>query len=128
MRRIRFAILAASLGMGSLAFADVVVHYSVTGSGGTNNTNTVDVSALLANIQSDLGSTIQGFNTVPQTLHLNLNNQFSDFYSNKWVPDWPPHKRWDADPVPEPGYGLLLVGGLLAAVFLWNRRRTTERT
>jgi len=121
LKRIRFAILAASLGMGSLAFGDVVVSTSAIGNRGTNDIYTVDVSVLLANIQSEIGSTIQGFNTAPPTLHLNLNNQFSDFYLNKWVPAWPPHKQWDTAAVPEPGYGFLLVGGLLAAVFLWSR-------
>lgn len=76
--------------MGSLAFGDVVVSTSAIGNRGTNDIYTVDVSVLLANIQSDIGSTIQGFNTAPPTLHLNLNNQFSDFYLNKWVQDWPP--------------------------------------
>lgn len=118
MTRIRLAILAASLSLSSLAFADVV---NATGDHGAiepySALSLIDGKGPLIDIEFGTGSTTPG-----EQLSVGGDIDYSDFYSGKsvlgWRPDEPPYGRWSPDPVPEPSYGFLLVGGLVAAVVL----------
>ena len=122
MTRILWAILAASLSLSSLAFADVV---SATGDHGAivpySTLSLIDGKGPLINIQFGTGST-----THDEQLSVGGNNDYSDFYSGKSVPGWDPDKspygRWSPDAVPEPSHGFLLAGALSAAIVLKNRR------